>query len=155
MIGRRPTVLPSDLEASILCKDQIFLVCSRNSPWARRRKIDIKEIVSERWALPPLDTFVGTMIADAFRAKGLEAPKASVVSLPIGTHWALVATGKYLGILPASLLRSVGQSLGLVKLAIEFNIEAPPLGIVTLKKRTIGSTARLFAETARDVARNM
>jgi DNA-binding transcriptional LysR family regulator len=55
-----------------------FVVAGLKSPWVRRRKIRLEELVNERWCLPPRESFPDGWIANAFHASGLEVPRASV-----------------------------------------------------------------------------
>jgi DNA-binding transcriptional LysR family regulator len=67
----------------------------------------------------------------------------------------LLATGRYLGLVPSSMLRFSGKRLGLRVVPVELVVRPGPAGIVTLKNRTLSPLAQLFIETAREVAKPM
>ena len=122
-------------------------------PLARRRKVELTELVDQSWVLPPPDTVHGSVLADAFRARGLDYPRASVVTLPSEVRVSLLATGRFLTIFPTSVLRFVTEGPVLKVLPVELPIAPVSVGIVTLKNRTLSPTARLFIEHAREVAK--
>ena len=121
-----------------------------------RRKIELAELIDEPWCLPPPESLGGTHLQRAFRANGLDYPPPStVVALSTQLHASLVATGRYLGILPGAMLWYCGKRLSLKVLPVELPIQ-PRLrlvGIVTLKNRTLSPVAQLFIDCARDVAK--
>ena len=60
--------------------------------------------------------------------------------------------GRYLGVLPGSLLR-YGVLRDVVKvLPVEFPAKPGPVGIITLKNRTLSPTVKLFIEIAHELA---
>ena len=62
-------------------------------------------LVDEPWCLPPGDTVGGELLNQAFRASGLELPRASVVTGAIQIQFALMGLGPYLTTFPYSILR--------------------------------------------------
>src|SRR5262245_49393032 len=61
----------------------------------------------EPWVLPPPDSALGSYIAERFRAGGLEPPHANVVSFSIPLHHRMLATGRFVTLLPVSILQIV------------------------------------------------
>ena len=66
---------------------------------------------------------------------------------------ALVASGPFVGILPASLLRFGANLPPLKILPVELPVAPLPVGIMTLKNRTISPVVRLFIDCARELTR--
>ena len=91
--------------------------------------------------------------ADAFRATGLDAPRHTVRSTSIQLFNALLATGRFLSVLSASTLKFSGARLGMKTLPVDLSIRPGPVGVVTLKDRTLSPMAQLFINCAREVAR--
>jgi DNA-binding transcriptional LysR family regulator len=92
----------------------------------------------------------------AFRAKGLDyPPRSAVVAVSTQLHASLIATGRYLGILPGSMLRFCGKRLSLKILPVELPIQPRlrSVGVITLKNRTLSPVAQLFIDCAREVAK--
>jgi DNA-binding transcriptional LysR family regulator len=65
----------------------------------------------------------------------------------------LLATGRFLTIFPATALRFSTRRRELKILPVELPIVRVPVGIVTLKNRTLSPVAQLFIENAREVAK--
>jgi len=90
---------------------------------------------------------------DAFRASGLAVPHITVAGYGIQLQSALLGTGRFLSVLPGSFLKFNGKRLGLKALPIELPIPPRPVGIVTLKNRTISPLAALFIDCARSLSK--
>ena len=93
------------------------MVTAAKNRWTRRRRIELAELVDEPWTLPPRDTGLGAFAADAFRARGLSPPQAAVTTYSMHMCHELLATGRFLTILPSYALRCRGGAL--VKRAVE------------------------------------
>jgi DNA-binding transcriptional LysR family regulator len=154
ILGRMVTpIADEDLDAEILFDDPIFVVAGRSSKWVRRRSIDPAELVNEAWCLPPYDTLIGSLAAEAFRARGLDIPRHTVITGSIQLFNALLANGRFLGVLSGSTLRLSGKRMSLRALPVEFSIASSPVGIVTLKDRTVSPVVQLFIDHARKIAK--
>src|SRR5204863_3109761 len=66
---------------------------------------------------------------------------------------ALVASGPFLRIFPGSLLRFGANLPPLKILLLELSIPALPIGIMTIKTRTINPVTQLFIDHARDITK--
>jgi len=94
-----------DMEVKVLFQDRFVVLAGAESKWVRRRKFTLADVINEAWVLPPPDSLPGLSIAAVFRASGLEPPNAHVVSFSIPLHHHLLATGRFLTMLPMSMLR--------------------------------------------------
>jgi DNA-binding transcriptional LysR family regulator len=153
LFGRVVELKGDDLNVEVLFEDRLYVVASANNPWTRRRKVTLKDLVQEPWALPPADSYVGGLVVDAFRASGLAVPHVTVASSGMPLTNGLIGTGRFLSILPGSFLRVVGKGLGFKALPIELPIPPRPVGIVTLKNRTLSPVAALFIDCARTLSK--
>jgi len=70
----KPHAQDEDMNVEVLFDDEMVLAAGAQSPWARRREIDLAELVNERWILTRPGTWNHTTIAEALRARGLEMP---------------------------------------------------------------------------------
>src|SRR5882757_1669327 len=153
-IGRLPDLVPADDTAvEILFDDRSYVVAGIQNPWTRRRKIKLSDLMTEPWCLPPPESFPGGRIATAFRSRGLEVPRASVMAGSIQLTHTMLATGRFLTILSGSMLHFSAGRLSLKILPVEVPIQRWPVGIVTLKNRTLSPVAQLFVDCARKVAK--
>jgi DNA-binding transcriptional LysR family regulator len=152
VLARTAPRIDEDIAAETLFHERTFVVAGRKNPWTRRRKIDFAELASEPWALPPHDTMVESIFSEAFRAKGLAYPSRGVAFGAIHLHIALVANGPFLAMWPGSVLR-FGVNRHLFKvLPVDLPVPAWPVGVMTLKNRTVSPVVQLFIARAREVA---
>jgi DNA-binding transcriptional LysR family regulator len=128
-------------------------VTGARNPWVRRRKIALADLMNESWTLSPPESVLGQISIEAFRASGLDYPRATVFSLPTEVRLSLLETGRFLTILSTSVLRFRAKRGDLKILPVELPIVSAPIGIVTLKNRTHSPVAQLFIACAREVAK--
>ena len=135
-----------------LCDDSPVVVAGVQSPWVRRRRIALTELANETWLLPPPERTLGPICLEAFRACGLDYPRTAVFTTDSAMRISLLATGRFLTIVPSSTL-SFSKRPDVKVLPIELQHARVPIGIVTLKHRKLSPVAKLFIETAREVVK--
>jgi DNA-binding transcriptional LysR family regulator len=129
------------------------VVAGAKNPWARRRRIELAELVSELWTLPSPKTAIASVAMEAFHARGLDYPRTTVVTDSPQARISLLADGCFLTIVQASALRFPTKRLDIKVLPVELPMADMPFGVVTLKNRTLSATAQLFIDCAREVAK--
>jgi len=142
-----------DLQAEVLYQEQLSVVAGVRSPWTRRRKVELAELVGERWILTPQNELPGSLVRDAFRSSGLEPPQPTVASFSVHLRNRLLATGRYLSVVTDSALRYGDQQAALKALPVKLPVRPRPVAIVALKNRTLSPVAGLFINCARDVTK--
>ena len=139
-----------DLEAEVLYNDRPFIVSGSNNRWARRRRVELEELLGEPWLLPGDDFY----LAEAFQSQGFAAPKFGMTSYSVYQRILLLATGRFIGLLSGSVLRfSPAEHFSLSLLPVDFFRLTWPIAIVTFKDRTISPVVQTFIDCIRDVAR--
>jgi DNA-binding transcriptional LysR family regulator len=152
VIGRMPRRLDdAELDAEMLFEDPLHVVVGTSNELARRRKLALADLMDERWVLPDPAAAIGAFVADAFRASRLELPRNGAVCGSLQFTYALLATGRYLGLFPASLLHFSGERFALKVLPVTLPVAPPPVAVVTLRNRTIQPAAKLVIENIRTV----
>jgi DNA-binding transcriptional LysR family regulator len=154
LVTRRVGELADErLGFEFLFADAYFVAAGAQNPWVRRRRIELAELVAEPWTLPPPDTYLGAIAIQAFRASGLDYPRATVATAAPEMRISLLATGRFLSIFPRSVLRFPTGRPEVKVLPV--NVPVPPaaVGIVTLKNRTLSGVAQLFIDGAHEVAK--
>jgi DNA-binding transcriptional LysR family regulator len=136
----------------VLYDDSYVVVAGARSPWARRRSIALAELVNESWLLPPPERALGPVFLEAFRASGLAYPRTAVFTVLPEMRIDLLTTGRFLTIVPMSVLR-FSKRPEIKVLPVRLQHARAPIGIVTLKSRTPSPVAQLFTHNARDVAK--
>jgi DNA-binding transcriptional LysR family regulator len=144
-----------DLNVEVLFLEQMVIVAGRQSRWARRRKIDLAELVDEPWVLTESDTLSYQRLAEAFAARGLGMPKRILQTISTHLRVNLAASGSHITTLPNSTLRVYADRFSLKALPIEVPVQSWPAVIVTLKNRTLSPAVERFIQHIRDFTRPM
>jgi DNA-binding transcriptional LysR family regulator len=139
-----------------LYDDSFVVLAGVQNEWVRRRKIEFAELVSETWVLPQPESALGSVYMEAFRDNGLDYPRATVFTDPAEMRISLVATGRFLTIIPASsILRFSTRRSELKILPVKLPLARMPIGVATLKNRSLSPVAKLFIEHACEVAKSL
>ena len=148
-----PQAPEPDMDVEVLFDDQVSVMAGPSNKWLERRKVTLAELAGEHWLLAPIDNEPGSPVFEIFHALGLLVPPARVASYSLNVRTSLLATGRFLAIIPASVLRFGGSAQSVLKvLPCALPPSVQPVAITTLKNRTLGPTAKLFIECARAVA---
>ena len=143
----------SELNVEILFDDPPRVVVGAQSPWARRRKLVLADLVNERWALTS-DLVIRNLVGEAFAAHRLEAPNEPVTASSMLLRSRLLATGRYLTVLPESVLRHNAKQWSLKDLPIDLAMKPMCVTLINVKGRTVSRVVRLFIKQVRSIARS-
>jgi DNA-binding transcriptional LysR family regulator len=143
------------LVVKTLFHDSWVVAAGLQNPWTRRRTVDLAELRDEPWVLPA-DGFGRALVAEAFRAIDLDPPKTSVATMSLNLRNRLLATGRFLTMLPGYSVKLRDRSPPLKALPVELpDSRAAPIAVVTLRNRTLSPAARLFIETMGTIAKQL
>jgi DNA-binding transcriptional LysR family regulator len=141
-----------ELNIATLFEDPLVIAAGSQSKWAaRRRKIDLAELVNEPWIIQGPHTWNYQRLAEAFHAHGLATPRASLLTLSMPVMTYFLATGPFISAMP----RSVAYFSSLKVLPVDLPPRPWPVIIVTLKNRTLSPVVERFIECAREFTRPM
>jgi DNA-binding transcriptional LysR family regulator len=141
-----------DCNTEILYNDDpLIVVADAQHPLVRRRSIELAELVNEAWAMPPANTAAGAYVRDAFQKKGLAVPNAIVSTYSHVVRHNLVATARFITVLPKSMFEVMAKGLSIKALPVHLPATRRTIAIVVLKNRTLSPIAQLFIETVRAV----
>jgi DNA-binding transcriptional LysR family regulator len=129
------------------------VAASAENPWVRRRRVHLADLIDESWTWSPPGTVVDRLVVEAFRASGLEPPRAIVYTDAINVRIRLAATRGFLIVVPASMLSLPAKHELLRRVPVELPTTRRQMGIITLRNRTLSPLAQLFIECARDIAK--
>jgi DNA-binding transcriptional LysR family regulator len=141
-----------DLDAELLFDDPHRVVVGAKSKWAGRRNVTLADLAGEPWIVPS-SLIVNAIVKEAFEAQGLKVPAETVITSFILMRNHLLATGRFITVLPESVLRYNARQWALRALPIKFPAKPQPIAIVTLKNRTVRPAVRLFVEHLRTAAK--
>jgi DNA-binding transcriptional LysR family regulator len=146
--------LTEELDAEVLFNDRYALVVAAKSKWARRRGVELADLVDEPWIMTPMDALGDSFLVKAFGMRGLPVPSLAITTFSIHLRNNLVRGGKFITALPDSVLQIERKRHWLKELPVELSVH-PPVAIVTLRNRTLGPTVQLFIQCARKVATSL
>lgn len=154
-----PAILDSEVVADVnverLFDDPWIAVANSGNRRMRRRTIELADLLSEPWLLPPPDTLSFQVVADAFKARGLGMPTAVLVSHSMDLRAKLSARGRFVTVIPQSMLRSGNDGRALKKLPVDIPVRPWPVAVLTLRHRTLSPLVERFIDCARAVAKSM
>jgi len=143
------------LVVETLFRDSWVVAAALQNPWTGRRAVDLAELRNEPWVLPA-DGFGRALVGEAFRAIGLEPPKTSVATASLNLRKRLLATGRFLTMLPGYSVKLRDRSPPLKAVPVKLpDSRAAAIAVVTLRNRTLSPAARLFIETIRTIAKQL
>src|SRR6202048_2297384 len=92
-----PPLVADDLEAQVVVKASSFAVMAeRRHPLLLRKKLNLADLMGERWTLSPPDSFSGRIVVDLFRRRKLPLPPTVATTISIYMRLNLLATGGFL-----------------------------------------------------------
>lgn len=144
-----------EIDAEVLFQDEYVVVAGSRSPWARRRKIALADLLDEPWVFLAPNTVFASFMAQAFSAQGLKLPRAAVTSVSAATRMRLVETGRFLTIMSGSLFRPNAERWNLKALPIKLEGLYLPVAMFRLKHRTVSPVVEKFIEHLRVAAKRM
>jgi DNA-binding transcriptional LysR family regulator len=149
----RPEEAADDLTVEILYDDATIVAASAHSKWARRRKIDLAELMDEPWILVGPTSWNRARGEELFRAQGLSRPRPIITTDSIILRASLVAGGPYLAMFASSALRRlIADHYAITALPVDLRAQAFSVVIVTLKNRTLSPVVERFLACVREVA---
>ncbi len=156
MVGRMAVPFEEDdVNAEILFEEPLIIVAGAQSQWTRRRKIEMTDLIDEKWILYPAHQTVSLAIERAFHAQGLDPPRAKVLTFSMQLHHLLLMAGDYLSVLPLSIVQAFNAKRLTVKPLINLSAQARPVAMFTLKNRTLSPVVEQFMECVRTVSKSM
>jgi len=147
--------LPDELHAETLFHDQLVVAAGRQTHWARRRKIDIAELINEPWILPYPNSWNYAELAEAFQSRGLDMPRLRSVALSTHIRINLLAAGPHITTFANSVMGLYADRFSLKALPVDLPIRPWPVLMVTVKNRTLSPVVELFIEHLRDFTRSV
>lgn len=154
VIGRRFGPLADEqLDFQSLYDNRYVVMAGAKNPWVRKRKVSLADLMAEPWVLPPPDSSVGSFLAEAFQVQGLDFPTTAVIAYAYEVRVSLLATNRYLTILPESVLRFPTIDPRIKLVSVKLPLRRMPIGVITLKNRALSPAAQLFIDCALEIAR--
>jgi DNA-binding transcriptional LysR family regulator len=145
--------LTEEVNAEVLFHDRYAVVAGESSKWARRRRVELADLVDEPWVMTPLDALGDAFVGSAFATRRLKPPTVAITTFSIHLRNNLVGGGNFITALPDSVLRICRKRYALKELPIDLSVRLP-VAIVTLRNRTLGPVVQSFIACAREEAKS-
>jgi DNA-binding transcriptional LysR family regulator len=142
-----------DVSAEPLHYDQLFVVAGARSRWARQRRITLEDLAEERWVQAAPEMEPGSPTLEAFRAAGLSAPRVVVLSGSMNLRYGLLATGRFITMIPDSALYYGAKRASIRILPVKLPRWQVPTCALTVKDRTLSPLAQHFIDCLHDLAK--
>jgi DNA-binding transcriptional LysR family regulator len=153
VLGRLPaTMNEPDLIAETLFDEPNVVAAGAESRWAKRRSLKLADLMGEPWVLAQPGSLARSLQDEAFRRSGLEPPSATVLTVSLHLYMRLIETGRWLGLVPASVMRFGGRHMRIKVLPVKISSPPAPVGFITVRNRTLTPLAERFMECSRKVA---
>ena len=146
--------ITDELHVEILFNDRLVVAAGTHSPWARRRKIDLAELITEPWILSAPHTWNYIELAAACRERSIEMPKTRLDTISTAVRVNLLAAGPYIATFPSSSMRLFANKFSLAVLPVELPTRPWPVALITLKNRTLSPVVERFLNCTREVAKS-
>lgn len=153
-ISRPPRPLSDEYNMEILFQDSLAVITSAKNPLARRRRrLSLAELKNESWLLSPADSYFGSLQAEVFRASGVEPPLPAVEVASSHLRNELLATHRFLTIVPGFSILLPHRRTDVRMLSLNPPVAPEPVGLITLKGRSLGPAAQLFIDSTRKLTK--
>jgi DNA-binding transcriptional LysR family regulator len=142
-----------EYSVEILFEDPLVVVCGSSNALSRRRKVALADLIDQPWTLQPEDNTFGAVAINALRAAGVVLPRLTVATTSSTLRGELLATGRYLTVVPRFSVLLPRPDPGLRMLPVELPQARHRVAIVTLKDRSLTPATRLFIDDVRAITK--
>jgi len=149
IVSRMYTPPSEEHSAEVLFEDPLVVVTGPNNPLARRRRIEFAELLDEPWTMQPRENSFGSFAMDAIRASGFAPPRLTVATTSSNLRGEMLATGRYLTMVPRYWVMLPRRHPSLRILPVEFPNTRLDVAIITLKNRSLSRATELFINGVR------
>ncbi|MEA2997189.1 MAG: hypothetical protein QOG74_2738 [Alphaproteobacteria bacterium] len=144
-----------DLDIEILFQDEAVVAAGANSRWAKRRKITLADLRDASWIGTSPESLSRILLERAYQLANLPPPTMRITTFSVQLRAHLLATGDFLAAMPKSMLKLNPECRGLKELPVRLPGPGFPVGIVTLKGRTLAPPVALFLRRLREHVREL
>lgn len=137
-----------DLLAETLLEDSFTVVTRAASPWARRKKVELAELMDEPWLYSEPGNTVQARISEVILARCGRLPLVGVYTVAMSVRLALLALSGYVSCIPTSVYRHGVRGQPIKGLPIDMGLKVS-IAMISLNERTLSPAVQVFIEGAR------
>nr|WP_298724389.1 LysR family transcriptional regulator [uncultured Steroidobacter sp.] len=135
-----------DVDLRVLHEDEFVVVCGPRHPLLNVKRIELSDLVRQRWILPRSNAPVRQRLDILFTANGGSRPRNAVESTSLLTNLAMLQESNMVTIMPADLVRQFSRS-GLIRpLPVALPGLFFPVALITRANRPKSPVAEAFIE---------
>jgi DNA-binding transcriptional LysR family regulator len=143
-----------DFDVEVLFEDEMVIAAGAKSRWARRRTVDLADLVDEPWILTAPPSWNHGIVLDAFRGRQLKMPNVVLRTFSTYIRTNLVASGRFIATFPKSVAHFYADRFSLKVLPVDLPARPWPVAILTLKARILNPVVEHFIAYVRDLTRS-
>lgn len=141
-----PSIEAQDLRVDELFSAPLSILAHRNHPSIAAGTFEA--LSADCWTLSPPGSFLGRLVADAFAKKGWAMPVKPVITMSIAMRLSLLATGRFLTVLPITMCHQPTTRDWLRPLPIDLGPETGSIALLSLARRTEAAALTAFRRLA-------
>ena len=94
-----------DLNVEIIFEDELVVVAGTKSPWNKRRRLDLSDLLNEPWILAAPPSWNHKVIAEICQSQGLAMPNVVLSTFSTHIRASMISSGKFIATFPISIAR--------------------------------------------------
>lgn len=140
-----------ELACDVLYRDEFCIVCGPSHPLARsrRKRLDLRDLVDQRWVLPPSSAPLRQHLDILFMSQAADRPRFAVESVSLLTNLRMIQEGSMLGVMPSDIAHHFAENKLLKILPVPLGDFFGPVVLITRRDRMQSPAAKAFVEELR------
>jgi DNA-binding transcriptional LysR family regulator len=138
-----------DLEVEGLYQERLVVVAGAGNAWIAYRKLRLEQIIQEPWIISPFELDESSPFMKACAAEGLSPPTKCILSNSLNLRAGLLATGRFLTLVPGSVLAFPPWRTLLKPIRVDLPTWQFPTAVFKLKNRTLSAGAEALLSAVR------
>jgi DNA-binding transcriptional LysR family regulator len=138
-----------DLEVEGLYQERLVVVAGAGNSWIACRKLRLEQIIQEPWIISPFELDESSPFMKACAAEGLSPPTNRILSNSLNLRAGLLATGRFLTLVPGSVLAFPPWRTLLKPIRVDLPTWQFPTAVFKLKNRTLSAGAEALLSAVR------
>ncbi|MDM4765281.1 LysR substrate-binding domain-containing protein [Pelomonas sp. SE-A7] len=152
VIGRvLDTEIADQLNFEPLTDEPHSLIARADHPLAGKTRLQLADLVSQGWILPPAGSILRDRLTACFLSQGLDLPSEIVESAAMPMIIQLLLRTDMISPLPSPLVQAQLDAGQLVELPIKLGIKMDAYGLITRKNHQLSPGAELMMRILRDM----
>jgi DNA-binding transcriptional LysR family regulator len=145
----------SELNFEALAGETHRVLARAAHPLARKRRLDLSDLVDEPWILPPTGSLLRNRVDTLFVHRGLGLPRNVVETASIPVITSLLQCTDMISALQAETVDPYCKSGVLAVLPLALDIQMEPFGIVTRRHHQLSPSAEALLAAVHETAARM